>query len=123
MLIKRQSSDITCCPDSPLVTAWHSYSQQPRQNLTLELVCTVTAFPAAKVAWAREAGGEVAVERYRVELHEDQEDEDTVRHLLLIDNPSPEVRPGLTAGGSDQYFLSLRTSRDPSSARPGTVLD
>ena len=86
------------------MTAWHSYRQQPRQNLTLELVCTVTAFPAAKVAWGREAGGEVAVERYRVELHEDQEDQDTVRHLLLIDNPSQEVRPGLTAGESETIF-------------------
>ena len=84
-------SDIACCPDRPLVTAWHSYSQQPRQNLTLELVCTVTAFPPAKVAWSREGGGEVAVERYRVEYHQDRENQDTVKHLLLIDNPAQEV--------------------------------
>ena len=80
------------CSDSPLVTVWQSYSQQsPHHNITLELVCTVTSFPAAKVDWSREGGGEVPVERYRVEYHQDQENQDTVRHLLLIDNPSQEV--------------------------------
>ena len=27
-------TDIPCCPDRPLVTAWHSYSQQAPHNLT-----------------------------------------------------------------------------------------
>ena len=78
--------------DSPVVTVWQSYSQpSPQHNITLELVCTVTAFPAAKVDWSREGGTEVVVEKYRVEYHEDQENQDTVKHLLLIDNPSQEV--------------------------------
>ena len=75
-----------------MVTAWQSYSQQSsHHNITLELVCTVTAFPTAKVDWSREGGGEVVVERYRVEYHQDQENQDTARHLLLIDNPTQEV--------------------------------
>ena len=97
-------TDISCCPDRPLVTAWHSYSQQAPHNLTLELVCTITAVPPAKVVWSREGGGEVEVERFRVEYHEDRENQDTVKHLLLIDNPTEEVRPGLNCGVTGNVF-------------------
>ena len=34
--------------DSPMVTAWHSYTHDKR-NMSLELVCSVTSNPPAKV--------------------------------------------------------------------------
>ena len=35
-------------PDAPLVSGWHSFTHN-RHNITLELVCSVTANPPAKV--------------------------------------------------------------------------
>ena len=36
------------CSDAPLVTGWHSFTHN-KHNITLELVCSVTANPPAKV--------------------------------------------------------------------------
>ena len=77
------------------MTAWHSYTHHQNTSNTLELVCSVVAFPPAKVDWTREGGGDVGLERFRLEYHEDQTDQDRVRHVLIIDNPRQEVSHSL----------------------------
>ena len=72
-----------------MVTAWHSYTHH--HNTTLQIVCSVASFPPAKVDWTREDGEDVKMERFRVEFHQDPENQDKVLHVLIIDNPTQQV--------------------------------
>lgn len=76
---------------APLVTGWHSYTHNKR-NVSLELVCSVTANPPAKVDWSRQAEKESNndMDRFKVEYHKDQAARDRVKHILVIENPTQE---------------------------------
>lgn len=76
---------------APLVTGWHSFTHN-KHNITLELVCSVTANPPAKVDWSRQAEKEGSndMDRFKVEYHEDGETKDRVKHVLVIESPTEE---------------------------------
>ena len=67
--------------DSPILSLHHGYLHQPG-NVSLELICTVQAFPRASVKWLREDRKDISMEITRVE--ETGED----RHVLLIHRPT-----------------------------------
>ena len=47
--VRSVQSNPGVCSDAPLVTGWHSFTHN-KHNITLELVCSVTANPPAKVS-------------------------------------------------------------------------
>lgn len=47
--VRSVQSNPCVCSDAPLVTGWHSFTHN-KHNITLELVCSVTANPPAKVS-------------------------------------------------------------------------
>ena len=70
--------------DAPIVSLHHGYLHKP-QNVSLELICNVDAFPRASVMWLRTDHKEISMERSKVE------ERGLGRHVLLIVCPTEVV--------------------------------
>jgi len=78
--------------DSPVVSLHHGYLHQP-ENVSLELICNVQAFPRASVKWLRSDQEEISIERAKAE------ERGQGIHVLLINSP--------TKVGGDIAYLEL----------------